>query len=70
MAQSGEKPLGESAPEDECRRQWFVQKLRGPRFQAARRGNRKRFAQVRHSCLAQFWFRLIVGLDNQMPSRG
>jgi len=70
MAQSGEKPLGESAPEDECRRQWFMQKLRGQRFQPARRGDRKRFAQARHGCLAQFWFRLIVGLDKQMPSRG
>lgn len=69
MAEGGEKPLSQTAPENQPERQRFVQELGGEQLQAARRGDSKAFGQAGRRRLAQLRLGLLVRFDEEVFRR-
>ena len=68
VAERGEQPLGQPAPENKARRQGFMQEAGGEHFQTMRGRDSESLGQARRGGLAEFRFSLLVRLDKQMSA--
>ena len=68
VAERGEEPLGQPAPENKARRQRLMQEPGRQHFQTARGRGRESLGQTRGGGWAEFWFSLVVRFDKQMSA--
>ncbi len=70
MTKCGEVAPRHAAPEHQRGRQWRVQQFAGKAFQTGRCANAKRGHESFGYCRAEPWLRLVIGLKEQVSSRG